>query len=139
MQQQILQQYSFLPCFHKLLYFINNWRTYAFFLRFRCTTVLLKAFIIAGDNSSQSSSNIIGLFFASSISFSCSSVGFCPLTIMNVLVIIQAPFRICCKSGCNQPNCIFLSVNTTNNISPTLPIAIYRSSSTLCSKSIISI
>lgn len=61
------------------------------------TTALLNAFIIADDNSSQSLSNTIGLFCASSISFNCSSVGYCPFSIRNVLIIIKAPFLICCE------------------------------------------
>ena len=39
-------------------------------------TALLKAFIVAGDSSSQSSSKTIGCFFASSIFLSCSAEGF---------------------------------------------------------------
>ena len=63
---------------------------------------------MAGDNSSQSSSKLIGLFFVSSTSFNCSSVSFCPLSIMNVLVIIKLLFCISCKPGRNESNC-FLS------------------------------
>jgi hypothetical protein len=40
----------------------TEYDSYAFFLRFLCTTALLNAFIMAGDNSSQSSSKLIGLF-----------------------------------------------------------------------------
>ena len=70
---------------------------YAFFFLLRCITQLFKALYIAGDNSGASSSATIGYFLATITSFSCSCVGFCPFSIVNVLVIIKPPFSLCRK------------------------------------------
>ena len=78
-------------CQRRFFYF------YAFFFRFRCITLLLKALYIAGDNSGASSSGTIGDFFAFITSCICSFVGFCPLLIVNVLIIIEPPLRFRCQ------------------------------------------